>query len=183
MKFLRFRFVAYSFSLLVSIYLSNKAITLGKLYTNLGFTCKVPDLPNYVSYFVYFIIPLILTYLTILRLRKSKSYDCISETCIEEIKPSGDFVLPTALGYIFVGLSITNMTTLIIVYILLVILCFSAQIYFLNPIFLIYGYKFYFIKVQDRTFFLISKKDLSQGEKCSFPQLVRINNFTLFDKK
>lgn len=183
MKLLRFRFVAYSFSLLVSIYLSNKAITLGKLYANLGFTCKVPDLPNYISYFVYFIIPLILTYSSIRELRKLKSTDWISESNIEEINPAGYCLLPTALGYIFIGLSITNMTTLIIVYFLLVILCFSAQIYIFNPIFLIYGYKFYFIKLQDRTFFLISKNDLSQGEKCSFPEIVRINNFTFFDKK
>ena len=54
----------------------------------------------------------------------------------------GEF-LPTYLGYFFVALSISDLLSLIFIYlILLVFVCLSQTKYF-NPIYLLFGYHFY----------------------------------------
>ena len=57
----------------------------------------------------------------------------------------------------------------------------QAQIF--NPMFLLFGYKFYVVDIEEQiTFFVISKRSILSIKDLEFTDLRRINNYTYIDE-
>jgi hypothetical protein len=90
--------------------------------------------------------------------------------------------LPTYLGYFFVSLGVEDTSTLIVVFLIIYIFTFLSQTLYFNPIFLLFGYHFYFIKTSGNVkIFLITKKQLKTPGDDEFENLRRINNYTFIE--
>ena len=180
MKLYRLIFVGKAFILLVSIFLINHGITIGKILNVCGVTCITIDLPDAISYAIYVVVPVFLTYLNHRRFTKLDHAD-IKEGNIKLIESASAIFLPTFFGYVFVGLSINNIPTLVFVYIALTILCYCAEIYLYNPIFHLLGYRFYFVTADKNKVLVMTKKDIKLGEQIEFMKLGQVNDFTYID--
>ncbi len=142
---------------------------------------KLNFLSIYISYALFLIIPILLTYLSFI-VMKCLDDDNIKKEHIKEIELANNSFLPSYLGYFFVALGIVDVDTLLIVFFILFIFTFLSQTLYFNPIFLVFGYHFYFLKnVNDVKIFLISKKQLKKPNDVDFNQLKRINHYTFID--
>jgi hypothetical protein len=168
-------------SLILVIYLVKSQKVLNGLHPYLI------NLPHFVSYIIYFTIPVLLTLLSLL-LSKWLSDDSIETekgvSAVKEIEQANNAYLPSYLGYFFVALSVPHCDTLIFVFAILFLFTFLSQTLYFNPLFLIFGYHFYYITTHTNIkIFLITRKELKHPSKISFPSLKRINDFTFIDKK
>ena len=180
MKLYRLIFVSKAFLLLISIYLINHGITIGNILNIIGVKCFSVDLPNVVSDVLFIVVPILLTYCGHKKFSKLDPAD-IKESNIKLIESASSFFLPTFFGYVFVGLSINNLATLLLAYIALTILCYCAEIYLYNPIFHLLGYHFYFVTVDKNKVLVMTKKEIRMGEHIEFKRLGQINDFTYID--
>ncbi|CAM3931809.1 hypothetical protein [Mesobacillus zeae] len=161
-------------------------------------TIKWPQImsfiPDYISYILYFLLPVFFTYLSLLlsrllsndSLEKSKKVIEKEQTLelskIAEVEQANNSFLPSYLGYFFVALSIPYFETLIIVFLLLFIFTFFSQTLYFNPLFLLFGFQFYYLTTINRTkIFLITRKSLKDPKDINLPNLKRINDFTFID--
>ncbi|MBX9972103.1 hypothetical protein [Cytobacillus firmus] len=164
-------------------------------------TIKWPQImsfiPDYISYILYFLLPVFFTYLSLLlssllsndSLEKSKKViekegkeRTIELSKIAEVEQANNSFLPSYLGYFFVALSIPYFETLIFVFLLLFIFTFFSQTLYFNPLFLLFGFKFYYLTTINRTkIFLITRKSLKDPKNINLPNLKRINDFTFID--
>lgn len=136
---------------------------------------------KYISYFNYLLIPIILTYIS-LKFASFLSNDIIEENSIIEVEQANNAYLPSYLGYFFVALSIPNIDTLLFVYIVLFFFTFLSQTLYFNPLFLIFGYHFFYIKTSNNVrIFIITKEQIKKPLGLNFSNLKRINNFTFID--
>lgn len=137
--------------------------------------------PIYYSWVIFILFPIILTALSFLIAYKLPK-DQLINTAINEIELANNNFLPTYLGYFFVSLGITDIPTLVVVFIIIYIFTYLSQTLYFNPIFLIFGYHFYFIKTNKNIkIFLITKKQLKTPGEIGFQSLRRINNYTFID--
>lgn len=144
-------------------------------------------MPDYISYIIYFVEPIFFTYLSLLLANKLAS-DSIEiqndKPAIEEIEQANNAYLPSYLGYFFVALSISHCETLIFIFAILFLFTFLSQTLYFNPLFLIFGYHFYYMTTENNIkIFLITRKKLKDPSKLVFPELKRINDFTFIDKE
>ena len=173
-------FLAFnSTSLILVVYLIKK----GKLLTSF-FPC-LPDMPHFVSYFCYILVGVILTYISLL-FSNWLDFDSVEsekgESTIKEIELANNSFLPSYLGYFFVALSVPNFETLIFVFGILLLFTFLSQTLYFNPMFLLFGYHFFYLTTHnDIRVFLITKKKLKNPSTINFPSLRRINDFTFID--
>jgi hypothetical protein len=139
------------------------------------------DYSIYYSWMIFILIPIILTALSFL-IALQLPKDTLNGSSVTEIELANNNFLPTYLGYFFVSLGINDIPTLIIVFsIIYVFTCLSQTLYF-NPIFLIFGFHFYFIKTKSNVkIFLITQKKLKVPGEDGFDKLKRINNYTFID--
>lgn len=166
-------------SLIVVVYLVKSQITLKQVFP---FMAKVPDLA---SYSVYVLIPVVLTYLSLLYSRLLIN-DSIKEqsgvSAVKEIEQANNAYLPSYLGYFFVSLSVPYCDTLIVVFAILFVFTFLSQTLYFNPLFLIFGYHFYYLTTASNIkVFLITRRVLKDPKASSFPRLKRINDFTFIE--
>lgn len=135
----------------------------------------------YISWIGFILFPILLTALSFL-LAKQLPKDKIAAESITEIELANNNFLPTYLGYFFVSLSVNNSPTLMVVFSIIYVFTFLSQTLYFNPIFLLFGYHFYFIKTQKNIkIFLITRKKLKNPGDLGFEQLRRINNYTFID--
>ena len=141
-------------------------------------------LNNYSIYFswaLFISIPIILTAFSFLIAKKLPS-DYLSKSSVQEIELANNNFLPTYLGYFFVSLSVNNVNTLVVVFLIIYVFTFLSQTLYFNPIFLLFGYHFYFVKTSSNIkIFLISRKRLKTPGKDDFDKLKRINNYTFIE--
>lgn len=164
-------------SLILVIFLVKEQFVLNSI------NCHLVGLPNYVSYLVYFFIPVGLTYLSLV-VAKYLSKDNIKERTISSIEQANNAFLPSYLGYFFVALSVPYVETLVFVFAILFIFTFLSQTLYFNPLFLIFGYHFYYLNTTNNVqLFVITKKELKDPNSININQLRRINNFTFIDTK
>ena len=144
---------------------------------------KFPFFPQQlkcVSYIIYLITPVLIAWFC-LRLFKHLSV-CGMECQIEEVELASHSFLPNYLGYFFVALSISNVTTLIYVYAVIFVFTHLSQALSFNPLFLLFGYQFYFVTGEDGTkIFLITKQKMKAYQDAKLNNLRRINDFTFID--
>lgn len=141
-------------------------------------------LDNYSIYFswsLFILIPIILTALSFIIANKLPK-DQLPNSSVNEIELANNNFLPTYLGYFFVSLGVNDVTTLIVVFVIIYIFTYLSQTLYFNPIFLLFGYHFYFIKASNNIkIFLITKKQLKIPREMGFQNLRRINNYTFID--
>ena len=142
-------------------------------------------LPHFFSYSIYFLIPVLFTFLSLL-LSKWLATDSIESengvSAIKEVEQANNAYLPSYLGYFFVALSVPYCDTLIFVFAILFLFTFLSQTLYFNPLFLIFGYHFYYLTTQTNIkIFLITRKELKDPSRLNFPSLKRINDFTFID--
>lgn len=133
---------------------------------------------------LYALIPLCLAFICIL-LSHLLSNDCINGDILG-IELANDAYLPSYLGYFFVALSIptNDILTLLFVFSILFLFVFCSQALYYNPLFLILGYKFYYVtNSKSMKIFIISKRELRICDSLSFNKLKRINNYTFIDRE
>ena len=168
-------FTTVSLSLLAVIYLINSHIGIGMLT---GWHISGINFPLWVSYGLYCIACIFLTWIS------SKAFiyfdlQNIQSCNIKSIESADGVFIPTYLAYIFVGLSVSGLTELLFCYIILVVICFAAQIYLFNPAFYLLGYKFYFVtNSKSQKLLVMTKKRILLSETIDFPSLYRINDYT-----
>lgn len=135
----------------------------------------------YISWILFILFPIILTVLSFY-IAKYLPKDSISQKSIIEIELANNNFLPTYLGYFFVSLGVNDNPTLIVVFLMIYVFTFLSQTLYFNPIFLLFGYHFYFIKTDKNIkIFLITKKHLKNPGDIGFDNLKRINNYTFID--
>lgn len=168
-------------SLILVVYLIKSQKSLNFLHPLLE------NLPHFISYAIYFGVPVLLTFFSLLLSRKLINESIESEngvSAIKEIEQANNAYLPSYLGYFFVALSVPHCDTLIFVFAILFLFTFLSQTLYFNPLFLIFGYHFYYLKTATNIkIFLITKKELKDPSNLNFPQLKRINDFTFIDKE
>ena len=133
---------------------------------------------------LYALIPLCLAFICIL-LSHLLSNDCMNGDILG-IELANDAYLPSYLGYFFVALSIPtkDILTLLFVFSILFLFVFCSQALYYNPLFLILGYKFYYVtNSKSMKIFIISKRELRICDSFTFNKLKRINNYTFIDRE
>lgn len=136
---------------------------------------------TYCSWVLFAIIPIILTAFSFL-IAVNLPKDRLKDSSVKEIELANNNFLPTYLGYFFVSLGIEDTSTLIVVFLIIYIFTFLSQTLYFNPIFLIFGYHFYFIKTSlNVKVFLITRKKLKIPGENGFEKLRRINNYTFIE--
>lgn len=180
-----------STSLIIVIFLVKEQETIKWQY-------KLSFMPDYVSYILYFLLPVMFTFISLRlahflasdsmeKFHKIIKKDCGQEQIVKiskivEVEQANNSFLPSYLGYFFVALSVTYFETLIFVFLVLFIFTFFSQTLYFNPLFLLFGYHFYYLKTINRTkIFLITRKTLKDPDNIDLPNLKRINDFTFID--
>ena len=135
----------------------------------------------YYSWALFVFIPIALTALSFLiAIRLPK--DSLKSISVTEIELANNNFLPTYLGYFFVSLGVNDVPTLVVVFLIIYVFTFLSQTLYFNPIFLLFGYHFYFIKTSGNIkIFLITKKQLRTPGENGFEKLRRINNYTFIE--
>lgn len=136
---------------------------------------SVCDLPSWLVSIALLLIPMVLSAVSIW-LSRFLSKDNLETP--EKLEEANISFLPIYLGYFFVGLSIDKAQHLLFIY--LIILLFTViQMQYYNPIYLLFGYRFYHIETEQGTkVFLIAKKSIRNAADAKFSNLRRINDTT-----
>ncbi len=164
-------------SLILVIYFVKERCVLGNCYQSMK------NYPDWISYLIFSLVPIIFTLLSIL-LAKWLSKDDIPQGTIKEIEQANNAFLPSYLGYFFVALSVPYNDTLVFVFIILFVFTLLSQTLYFNPLFLLFGYHFYYLTTtNDVKLFVITRKAIKTPNNLGFENLKRINNFTFIDKK
>lgn len=128
---------------------------------------------------ILLIIPIITSILSLI-LANSFSNDNLN-SCIDVEYANSSFI-SIYLGYFFVGLSLENITQLIIVYALIFTFTHLSQAEYFNPIYLLFSYKFYHVTSAEGTkLFVITRKYLRNVKQVNFECLKRINETTFIE--
>lgn len=156
----------------IAIYLINKGIVITYL----------PQSMRWVSYIVYLLIPVLFARIWLWLSKKMPA--CGIECKIREVELASHSFLPNYLGYFFVALSIQNKETLLFVYAVIWLFTHLSQALCFNPLFLLFGYQFYFVTAEDGTkIFLITKQHMKVYQDVVLRDLHRINDFTFIDMR
>lgn len=122
-------------------------------------------------------IPIILSWISI-RISVYLGSDSL-EGCQEFSLADNEF-LPTYLGYFFVSLSVSDITTMAYLYLIVFVFTFLSQTQYFNPIFLLFGYHYYHILTErgTRVFIITKGKVIRNKTNITFKNLKRINDTT-----
>ena len=143
---------------------------------------------TYIAYVIYFIVLLVLSIFSIKFSFKYLDQDVLERQKVKEFEQANDFYLPIYLGYAFVAISLPTLKSFLLFFVLMLIVLARTRFFYFNPIFLVLGYRFYFIKqIDDSKILVISKKEIktidelfedSNGDIGDSIALTRINDFT-----
>ena len=165
---------------LISLLISSK---------NIKFTENViTESVTYAVYVIYLVALLILSFFSIKFSFKYLDQDVIERKKVKEFEQANDFYLPIYLGYAFVAISLPTLKSFILFFVLMLIVLARTRFFYFNPIFLVLGYKFYFIKhIDDSKVLVISKKEIKtidelfedgNGDMRSYIALTKVNEYT-----
>lgn len=172
MKFIYQLFLAFNSTWLIVVVFLVKE----KYYFNFLSDCSA-----YYSWILFVLVPIILTALSFIVARRLPN-DRLQNSSVKEIELANNNFLPTYLGYFFVSLGISDIDTLTVVFLIIYVFTFLSQTLYFNPIFLLFGYHFYFIQTSGNVkIFLITKRQLKTPGVDGFENLRRINNYTFIE--
>ena len=168
-----------SVSLLATIFFINKGIGVGTILRYVGIRVGY-DLPQYYSYIVYVLMPFIFAGCLIRLFPKLRPGELRAGN-VSEISADNSSFLAMILGYVFVGLSISNASTLLVIMSFLLIFNLCGNSYVFNPLFYVFGYRYYYITSSNIKFLIMTRKRISLGTKADFPNARCLNDFTYID--
>ncbi len=101
---------------------------------------------------------------------------------VTSITPAEARFVPVYISYFVIALSINSFEVFVMVTIILFIFTYYTKMYFFNPIFLIFGYRYYDISDMHGTtlLFITKSKDLKNVKQLD--NIVRLNNFVYFNE-
>lgn len=170
-----------AFNLLLSFSASAYVIVVFLIKSKITLTFLSQQL-EHVSYIIYLIVPLIIADFCLFLSRYLPV--CEMECNIREVEQASHSFLANYLGYFFVALSIPDVQTLIYVYLVIFIFTHLSKALSFNPMFLLYGYQFYFVTGDDGTkIFLITRQNMKAYQDAKLDNLRRINDFTFIDMR
>lgn len=143
---------------------------------------RIPVIEGY-TIIIYICVPILFSGIC-LKLSDFLSHDSIEK--ISNIEVGAESYMAVYLGYFFVatGIPDNDWITLLFVFGTLFLFLFFSQAQYFNPLFLLFGYKFYGItKYGGMKIFVISKRNIHGIDGLKFSNLRRINNFTFIDKE
>lgn len=168
-----------SVSLLATIFLVNKGIGIGKILSEIGISVNY-DLPQYYSYAVYIMLPMLFAGLLTKLFPKLRPGELQSGN-VSEISADNSSFLAMILGYVFVGLSINNVHALLVIMGVLLIFNLCGNSYIFNPLFYLFGYRYYYLTSSGIKFLVMTKKKINLGSKGNFSNAKCLNDFTYID--
>lgn len=156
---------------------------------NFKFTEKfITESVTYFTYVIYFIALLVLSIFSIKFSFKYLDQDVLERQKVKEFEQANDFYLPIYLGYAFVAISLPTLKSFLLFFVLMLIVLARTRFFYFNPIFLVLGYKFYFIKqIDDSKVLVISKREIKtidelfedgNGDMRSYITLTKVNEYT-----
>ena len=168
-----------SVSLLATIFLINQGVGIGTILSEIGIKVNY-DLPQYCSYAVYISLPVLFAWLLTKLFPKLRPGELQSGN-VSEISADNSSFLAMILGYIFVGLSINNVHALLVIMGLLLIFNLYGNSYIFNPLFYLFGYRYYYLTSSGIKFLVMTKQKINLGSKGDFSQAKCLNDFTYID--
>jgi len=134
------------------------------------------------SSYIFYLICIVLLSIASIYFINLLSDDAIEEDTLTNIEPANDAFLPSYLGYFFVALSVPDIEMFFVIFGIIAIFIYYSRISYFNPIFFIFGFKFFYvINSNNVKVLLITKKELKTTQSASFSYLKRITNYTFID--
>jgi len=150
-------------------------VSLHQLHINDGHTFLIRNLAYLIIFGIFAYITLIFTRL---------AFQTGETLVVDEEKPIESVAVPTYIGLFVIALSLGSMsqeTSLVVLIILFAFWTRLEKIFYFNPIWLFFGYRFYEVKSASKnTYTLVTKRDRLKG-KHDFDKLRRINNYTFLE--
>ena len=103
----------------------------------------------------------------------------------KEISLADNSFLPVYLGYFFVSLSIGDIETMTLIYLLIFVFTYKSQTQYFNPAFLLMGYHFYDVSTKQGTRIFVIHKGavIKNPNQILFENLKRINDTTFIERR
>lgn len=165
---------------LISLLISNENFRFSEKF--------ITESVTYIAYVIYLIALLFLSFFSIRFSLKYLDQDVIERKKVKEFEQANDFYLPIYLGYAFVAISLPTLKSFLLFFVLMLIVLARTRFFYFNPIFLVLGYKFYFIKqIDDSKILVISKREIKtideffedgHGDMRSYITLTKVNEYT-----
>lgn len=134
-----------------------------------------------VSFVIYVGAVLLLTYMCLVVTKKLPDETITGGIC--EVELANNSYLPIYLGYFFVALSVNSFITLFCVGALIIVFTYLSQSLYFNPLFLLFGYKFYYITTENgMKLFVLTKKSIKSINGLKFEKLKRVNDYTFIER-
>lgn len=139
---------------------------------------------NYIPYKIiilgiaYLVVLVILDVILLMITPFISNIDKIERETVDEIENATEAYLPCYLGYFFVALSISNFQIFLIIFTLIFFLTKGAKLAHFNPVLILFGYRYYFCKIDGVKNLLITKDKLKNPKNVEYNKLYRINDFT-----
>ena len=168
-----------SVSLLVVVFLINKKIGICAILKFIGIPVR-HDISQVISIIIYVLVVVVYAWILTRLFSHLRPGELRNET-IEELDADNSGLLAMILAYIFVGLSITNGWSLIVVLCFLVIFYLHASTHIFNPLFYLFGYHYYYIKSSKTKYLMMTKTKYPLGSKMDFPNCRCLNDYTFID--
>lgn len=128
---------------------------------------------------IYLIIPFLLAFMALLL---SKELSPSNIKTIKSVEVSNNDFLANYLAFFFVALSVDDSLTFYIVFGITLVFTFVSRVSYFNPVFLILGYTFYYILIEDNIkIMLISKQNIKSPKNIKEIKVRRINDYTFIE--
>lgn len=126
-------------------------------------------------------IPVVLSLLSIF-IAKFLGEDSLQKC--EEYSLADNEFLPTYLGYFFLSVSVSELNTMIVIYLIVFVFTYISQTQYFNPLYLLFGYHYYHILTPEgtRVFVIARGKVIRNKENISFSHLKRMNDTTYIER-
>ncbi|EEZ40847.1 TPA: hypothetical protein ACX6RQ_000569 [Photobacterium damselae] len=135
----------------------------------------------------YFFIVIVFSVITLFIARFIHDLDFPVDS-FESIEIANDSFLPSYLGYFFVALSAAsydkpiNLHSFLYVFFIMAIFIYCSRISFFNPIFLLFGYNFFYVTTKNGVkIILITKKTIKDPLRFTSGKVKKINEYTYLD--
>lgn len=142
---------------------------------------SVGSLPPLIFGIILLLIPVGLSLLSIY-IAKFLGEDSLQKC--EEYSLADNEFLPTYLGYFFLSVSVSELSTMIVIYLIVFVFTYLSQTQYFNPLYLMFGYHYYHILTPQgtRVFVIARGKVIRNKENIIFNHLKRMNDTTYIER-
>lgn len=134
---------------------------------------------HWIIYAVYILVPFVLTLIS-LKICKLLAKSSLNK--VQSIETSNNDFLANYLAFFFVALSVDDPITFWVVFGMTIVFTFFSRVSYFNPIFLIYGFNFYYVYTNENVkVMLISRKKLKNPKLFEATYVRRINDYTFIE--